>query len=144
VKTYGFGAFKRWMCPGNARKWSHSECLRAVRFATSGGYIAMMVGGTCTLIGCVQMLQAMEDPSAIGPAVSVALLSSLYGAAMIFLLFLPMARHYKVQALDLGGAVDHGTDLDVPLTNSLLILILVGLSCGLAFFAMLVAMATWS
>jgi chemotaxis protein MotA len=44
-----------------------------------------------TLIGLVQMLQSMEDPSSIGPAMAVALLTTFYGAVMANLLCLPMA-----------------------------------------------------
>jgi len=39
----------------------------------------------------VQMLGNMEDPSAIGPAMAVALLTTLYGAVLANLVCLPMA-----------------------------------------------------
>ena len=48
-----------------------------------------------TLIGLVLMLQSMEDPSAIGPAMAVALLTTLYGAIMAQVLFLPVAAKLK-------------------------------------------------
>lgn len=39
--------------------------------------------GVCgTLIGIVSMLQLMDDPRTIGPAVGIALLSSLYGLGL--------------------------------------------------------------
>ena len=38
-----------------------------------------------TLIGLVQMLQSLSDPSAIGPAMAVALLTTFYGAVLAFL-----------------------------------------------------------
>jgi flagellar motor component MotA len=41
--------------------------------------LAVAIGFLGTMIGLVQMLQAMEDPSAIGPALSVALLTVFYG-----------------------------------------------------------------
>lgn len=44
-----------------------------------------------TLIGLVQMLQTMDDPSTIGPAMAVALLTTFYGAVAANLLCLPMA-----------------------------------------------------
>ncbi len=44
-----------------------------------------------TLIGLVQMLQQLDDPSAIGPAMAVALLTTLYGAVLANLVFLPIA-----------------------------------------------------
>lgn len=46
-----------------------------------------MVG---TLIGLVQMLAGLDDPAAIGPKMAVALLTTLYGALMANLIFLPM------------------------------------------------------
>lgn len=55
----------------------------AAKFAPAFG----MVG---TLIGLVQMLATLDDPSTIGPKMAVALLTTLYGALMANLAFLPM------------------------------------------------------
>ena len=44
-----------------------------------------------TLIGLVQMLANMSDPSSIGPAMAVALLTTLYGALIANLVCLPLA-----------------------------------------------------
>lgn len=44
-----------------------------------------------TLVGLVQMLANMADPSAIGPSMAIALLTTLYGAVLANLFFLPMA-----------------------------------------------------
>jgi chemotaxis protein MotA len=43
-----------------------------------------------TLIGLVQMLGNMADPKAIGPAMAVALLTTLYGALVANVLFGPL------------------------------------------------------
>jgi chemotaxis protein MotA len=43
-----------------------------------------------TLIGLVLMLGNMADPKAIGPAMAVALLTTLYGAFLANVLFMPM------------------------------------------------------
>lgn len=43
-----------------------------------------------TLVGLVQMLANMDDPSAIGPAMAVALLTTLYGALISNVLCLPV------------------------------------------------------
>lgn len=45
-----------------------------------------------TLIGLVQMLQNLSDPSAIGPAMAVALLTTFYGAVLANAFALPMAN----------------------------------------------------
>jgi chemotaxis protein MotA len=44
-----------------------------------------------TLIGLVQMLSNMDDPKAIGPAMAVALLTTLYGAVIANALAIPIA-----------------------------------------------------
>ena len=45
-----------------------------------------------TLIGLVQMLQALDDPSSIGPAMAVALLTTLYGAIIANCFAIPLAE----------------------------------------------------
>ena len=59
-------------------------------FSTMGTYCPAfgMIG---TLIGLVLMLQQMEDPAKIGPGMAVALLTTLYGAIMANVVFLPIA-----------------------------------------------------
>lgn len=44
-----------------------------------------------TLVGLVQMLSAMDDPKSIGPAMAVALLTTLYGAVIANLIALPIS-----------------------------------------------------
>ncbi len=55
------------------------------------GDAAPAFGMIGTLVGLVQMLLNLSDPSTIGPAMAVALLTTLYGALAANLLFLPMA-----------------------------------------------------
>ena len=43
-----------------------------------------------TLIGLVLMLGNMADPKAIGPAMAVALLTTMYGAIIANIIFMPM------------------------------------------------------
>lgn len=52
--------------------------------------IGPAMGMIGTLIGLVQMLGNMADPKAIGPAMAVALLTTLYGAFIANVLFAPM------------------------------------------------------
>lgn len=49
-----------------------------------------------TLIGLVNMLNNMEDASAIGPAMAVALLTTLYGSMIANWLCIPIAAKMKV------------------------------------------------
>ncbi len=62
--------------------------------AALGAY-APALGMIGTVIGLVQMLQTMNDPSTIGPAMSVALITTFYGALLANLVFLPMAGKLK-------------------------------------------------
>lgn len=62
---------------------------------TSLGTFAPALGMIGTLIGLVQMLQTMEDPSTIGPAMAVALLTTFYGALLANILCLPIAGKLK-------------------------------------------------
>ncbi len=64
--------------------------LGAEIFTTLGTF-APALGMIGTLIGLVQMLQTMDDPSTIGPAMAVALLTTFYGALLANVLFLPIA-----------------------------------------------------
>jgi len=52
--------------------------------------IGPAMGMIGTLIGLVLMLGNMADPKAIGPAMAVALLTTLYGAFLANVLFMPM------------------------------------------------------
>lgn len=66
-------------------------------FAALGTY-APAIGMVGTLIGLVQMLQTMNDPSTIGPAMAVALLTTFYGAVSANVLFLPMSGKLKTRS----------------------------------------------
>lgn len=59
--------------------------MRAIRNA------APAFGMIGTLVGLVQMLSKMDDPSAIGPAKAVTLLTTLYGTFVASLFALPIA-----------------------------------------------------
>ena len=45
-----------------------------------------------TLVGLVAMLGSLEDPSTIGPKMAVALLTTLYGAMMANMIFIPLGQ----------------------------------------------------
>jgi chemotaxis protein MotA len=51
-----------------------------------------------TLIGLVQMLRTLDDPSSIGPAMAVALLTTLYGALLANLVCLPIANKLEFRS----------------------------------------------
>ena len=69
-----------------------------VNIFQSLGAISPAMGMVGTLIGLVQMLQNMSDPSSIGPAMAVALLTTFYGAVLANVLFLPIAGKLKTRS----------------------------------------------
>jgi len=65
--------------------------MRAVDFLRRAGDVAPAMGLIGTLIGLVKMLGNLDDPSAIGPAMAIALLTTFYGAILAHLVFIPLA-----------------------------------------------------
>jgi len=65
---------------------------------TSMGTYAPAVGMLGTIIGLVQMLMQMEDPSKIGAPMALALLTTFYGTMLANLLFLPIASKLKTRS----------------------------------------------
>jgi len=55
-----------------------------------GGY-APAFGMIGTLVGLIQMLAALDDPASIGAGMSIALLTTLYGAMAANMVFLPLS-----------------------------------------------------
>lgn len=62
--------------------------------------LAPAMGLIGTLIGLVQMLGRLDDPGRIGPAMALALLTTLYGAGLAHGLFLPVAQRLALQLRD--------------------------------------------
>lgn len=86
----------------------------------SAGTWAPAFGMIGTLIGLIQMMANMQDPSQIGPKMAVALLTTFYGAVLANLIFLPMA-----------GKLKRLTEIEV-VTNSIIIEGVVGIQTGAA------------
>lgn len=72
----------------------HREGARIFEALASAAPALGLVG---TLIGLVQMLQSMDDPSTIGPAMAVALLTTFYGALLANVVFTPIAGKLKLR-----------------------------------------------
>ena len=66
----------------------HSKSTSVLR---KMGEFAPAIGLIGTLIGLVQMLGNLDDPSTIGPSMAVALLTTFYGAVLANMFFLPLA-----------------------------------------------------
>ncbi len=67
--------------------------------------IAPAMGMIGTLVGLVLMLGNMSDPKSIGPAMAVALLTTLYGAIIANVICIPLKQ--KLTALDLIESLNH-------------------------------------
>ena len=71
--------------------------LGAEIFTTMGNFAPAM-GLIGTLIGLVQMLKMMNNPSIIGPAMAVALITTFYGVILANLVFLPIAGKLRTKS----------------------------------------------
>ncbi|ATC93731.1 flagellar motor protein PomA [Pseudoalteromonas tunicata] len=61
------------------------------------GDVAPAMGMIGTLIGLVAMLSNMDDPKAIGPAMAVALLTTLYGAFLANVVAIPIVAKLQLR-----------------------------------------------
>jgi len=66
-------------------------------FLTWGSY-APAFGMVGTLVGLIQMLAKLDDPSSIGPAMAVALLTTLYGSLMAYMILNPLAGKLSLRS----------------------------------------------
>lgn len=62
------------------------------------GDVGPAMGMIGTLIGLVQMLANMDDPKQIGPAMAIALLTTLYGAILANMVALPIADKLSLRS----------------------------------------------
>lgn len=69
---------------------------------SASGDVAPAMGMIGTLIGLVQMLSSMDDPKSIGPAMAVALLTTLYGAVFANMVALPIADKLNLRKVEEG------------------------------------------
>jgi len=81
------------MMENEEKKWK-SEISFWDQFAA----LAPAYGMIGTLIGLIQMLKNLNDPSTLGPAMAVALITTLYGALMANALGGPIANKLKTYA----------------------------------------------
>lgn len=63
--------------------------------------VAPAMGLIGTLVGLIQMLANLDDPTTIGPAMAIALLTTFYGAILAYMVFAPLASK-----LDRNGRED--------------------------------------
>ncbi len=69
-----------------------SRHQQSIKIFEDWGLFAPAFGMIGTLIGLILMLSNIEDKSAIGPGMSTALITTLYGAVVANLVFIPIAN----------------------------------------------------
>ncbi len=63
----------------------------AVSLLNKGAKVAPALGLLGTVIGLIEVLQSLEDPTRIGPAMSLALMTTAFGSVLGSLVFTPLA-----------------------------------------------------
>lgn len=73
---------------------------RTARILHKAAEISPAMGLIGTLVGLVQMLGSLSDPSTIGPKMALALLTTFYGAILSNLIFTPLAAKLERNSTD--------------------------------------------
>jgi chemotaxis protein MotA len=68
-------------------------------FSTMGGY-APTLGIIGTVIGLIHMLNSLNEPAKMGPAIASAFIATLYGVALANLVFLPIGAKLKARTTE--------------------------------------------
>lgn len=79
----------------DARTARHERQRAAADVWAAAADVAPAMGMIGTLVGLIRMFTAMADPSAIGAAMAIALLTTLYGALLANLVAMPVAARLK-------------------------------------------------
>lgn len=74
---------------------NESGLIPARVFEAAGGY-APTIGILGAVLGLIQVMQHLADPSRLGTGVAVAFVATIYGVASANLLFLPIAHKLKL------------------------------------------------
>lgn len=80
------------------RTLSAERHARGQRIFEAMADVAPAMGLIGTLVGLVQVLANLADPASIGPALSLALLATLYGALLAHLVCAPIAEKLRLRA----------------------------------------------
>jgi chemotaxis protein MotA len=75
----------------------HTTGRKIMEFMAASAPAFGMIG---TLIGLVQMLGSLEDPSSIGVGMATALITTFYGAVLANLFFIPLAGKLGIRSRD--------------------------------------------
>ena len=138
--TYGrasgrlLSALGGWFFGAESDACSSKEHREVADMAIGFGQYALLAGALGTLIGQVQMLQNLSDPSAIGPALAVSLLTLFYGGIIHMVIAVPVSQHHLIRAGANASELNHKG-------AGLRLLAVLGFCSGMTFFVMLLAMS---
>ncbi len=79
------------------KKLTTDRHTSAIGIFTAIADVGPSMGMIGTLVGLVQMLSNMSDPKSIGPAMAVALLTTLYGSMLATMIAIPIADKLTVR-----------------------------------------------
>ena len=83
-------------------EWERQRHSMGKKIMDQMGAFAPAFGMIGTLVGLVQMLQNLSDPSSIGQGMATALLTTLYGAVLANMVFIPLSGKLDVRAKQEG------------------------------------------
>ncbi|MDX1589326.1 MAG: flagellar motor protein [Oleiphilaceae bacterium] len=89
-------AFIRSMLETDLETREHRDVEAARVFESMGGY-SPTIGIIGAVMGLIQVMTNLEDPSTLGAGIAVAFVATIYGIALANLLFFPVA--YKLRSL---------------------------------------------
>ncbi|MDK2820377.1 MAG: chemotaxis protein MotA [Clostridia bacterium] len=62
------------------------------------GNLAPAFGMIGTLVGLIQMLAQLDNPESLGPSMALALITTLYGAMLAYMVFIPLAGKLNLRS----------------------------------------------
>jgi flagellar motor component MotA len=88
-----FGGLARLVVPSALSEWRAEQWAHAAVVAASGRSAALCCGGLGAAVGLVQNVINAADPAAIGPAMALSLISTLYALVLALFCFMPLVHH---------------------------------------------------
>jgi chemotaxis protein MotA len=94
--------------PDFTEKVLRNEMANAIENSDNGIDLLESIGDTApamgmigTLIGLVQMLANLSDPDSVGPAMAIALITTLYGSAISQVIAFPLAKKLTLRSKEI-------------------------------------------
>lgn len=88
-----FGGLARLVVPSALSEWRAEQWAHAAVVAASGRSAALCCGGLGAAVGLVQNVSNAANLPAIGPAMALSLISTLYALILALICFTPLVHH---------------------------------------------------